>query len=200
MLRSVDGPSLGSSPISHRLQFPDRCPSADRAVAVPPRSPIGYNLIQRCAADRRLRFLPDLPSATIGSRCDPELSGLRFLPDLPSATILTDSGPRCEWLRFLPDLPSATMDAGRRQPAVLVAVPPRSPIGYNLAQERKPLIHVAVPPRSPIGYNMSKRGYYGPDSCGSSPISHRLQSDRYRSTLTVTLRFLPDLPSATING
>ena len=35
---------------------------------------------------------------------------------------------------------------------------------------------VAVPPRSPIGYNPPCPGRASPPGCGSSPISHRLQS------------------------
>ena len=56
-----------------------------------------------------------------------------------------------------------------------VAVPPRSPIGYNVRSNAHVAPDVAVPPRSPIGYNTLTR-----------------------PRESVLLRFLPDLPSATI--
>ena len=113
-------------------------------VAVPPRSPIGYN---------------------------PHLIEARHAPvAVPPRSPIGYNRPRIHERR------------GR------VAVPPRSPIGSRITSCRSPIGYnkrpshtlrrqVAVPPRSPIGYN--RIGAYSPS--------------------VQELRFLPDLPSATIH-
>ena len=148
--------SCGSSPISHRLQYPEiqqheiegcgSSPISHRlqsvrsgmyqpSVAVPPRSPIGYNRTSTVKRSPLLRFLPDLPSATIQPSGRPSDSLLRFLPDLPSATIasLSHTGPTCCGSSPISHrLQLAPMTASPRS----VAVPPRSPIGYNQLTHR----------------------------------------------------------------
>ena len=59
----------------------------DGCVAVPPRSPIGYNLARFGTLTERLRFPPDLPSGIIIIPLYSVEVWLRFPPDLPSGII-----------------------------------------------------------------------------------------------------------------
>ena len=81
---------------------------------------------------------------------------LRFLPDLPSATILNYSHGRamsCGYSPISHRLQSALSFFEEHS----VAVTPRSPIGYNASHWFPLSVTVAVTPRSPIGYNLVLR-------------------------------------------
>ena len=189
--------SCGSSPISHRLQWSGR----------------------NNAPVRLLRFLPDLPSATIIIVMTVSMVELRFLPDLPSATINATGVHRTASVAVPPRSPIGYNVPARPCCDYSVAVPPRSPIGYNGYGSGKTYFTLRFLPDLPsatIGLSASRLATklrFLPDlpsatiarilrteavSCGSSPISHRLQLSHLNTSICSTLRFLPDLPSATI--
>ena len=141
----------GCSPISHRLQLPAWPGSCSSSCGCSPISHrLQYSVVRQCPY-----CVAVAPRSPIGYNLTGlclQQTVLRLLPDLPSATIQLVVVTGTAWLRLLPDLPSATISAG---------------IGSGAGQLR-------LLPDLPSA-TMNRSTVRNLDSCGCSPISHRLQ-------------------------
>ena len=211
--------SCGCSPISHRLQC-DRCGLLARRVAVAPRSPIGYNRARPHPLHQLVAVAPRSPIGYNATAASKARSMVAVAPRSPIGYNLNARDLFGLTLRLLPDLPSATIEKRRLDPRSRCGC---SPISHRLQSSSSTPATPASCGCSPISHRLQcYRGIKGAQhGCGCSPISHRLQFECQRSlwldvavaprspigynreTETgppITLRLLPDLPSATIRS